>query len=548
MDLIDRYMNPKRVLGFVCLVILGVVALRFYHLYLTGYMLPDEFFYYDVIILNHEPILGRELFSTIYSLFFAGARTLPSFLLMGAAYTSTWGLGTAFLFYEIGRRLKIPSDQHSIMLLSLLFLPVYIVMLPMLLTETMGLFFALLGILFAVRYYQSGGIIDALLSSISFVAAYKIREPYLLFGLANFIGILMSHKRNWRSAIAYFVPLLLMFPMPVSLWPPRVAELTPVYAYLIQWAQWTITPFIGPTAVTLTTAVTQTSAVTHTGVAPPTVPVNPLVVGVASRVGLSTYLYGLLIGFVFGYNPVFAVIGIVSLLLGIWMAWRKRSAMSSLPPWNGLVGLGAFAASVAVLIYPASGLIPFWTSTVIRASHISLPTVFTFPRTYERIGIKRSLGVLLIVLAASSVMLPVISQALQSNLNLWNRNAGQANVLSFSYRAPYYRLYQSAKSGGKTLVLGSLSIYATVYLSMLPNVQVSGVPGSETEFKAMLAEHWDTIILYGDDTCSITAASCLAGYAQYYREILASRLYEGFTVETLWVDPDSYGLKMTPLT
>jgi len=293
-----------------------------------------------------------------------------------------------------------------------------------------------------------------------------------------------------------------------------------------------------------------TTAVTHTtGVPPPTVPENPLVAGVAPRVGLTTYLYGLLIGLVFGYNPVFAVIGAVSLLLGIGRALRKRSAMSSLPPWNGLVGLGAFATSVLVLLYPASGLIPPWTSTMIRASHASLPAVLTFPRTFERIGIKRTLGVLLIVLVAGSVMLPVMSLALQSNLNLWNPNGGQANVLSFGYREPYYRLYQSAESGGKTLVFGSpVSTYAAVYLSMLPNVHASGVPGNETEFKALLAEHWNTIILYADETCNITAASCLAGYPQYYREILASRSYQGFTVETLWVNPDSYGLKMTPLT
>ena len=230
-----KYLNCRRVLIVVCLVILAIIAFRFYHMSVTGYMLPDETYYYDTIALDHKLYENREIFSVIYLLFFGEVKTTSSLALMGAIYTSLWGIGSVFLSYRITQRLGMTDEQKSLLLVSWLLLPVFMIMLPMVTTETMALFFALVGILFILRFHQQGRWTDAFISSLAFVAAYKVREPYLLFCLANLAGVLVSSKRSVRSILAFLIPLVLVAPLGVSLWPIQFGQ--PVYAYLLRlWA------------------------------------------------------------------------------------------------------------------------------------------------------------------------------------------------------------------------------------------------------------------------------------------------------------------------
>lgn len=61
---LEKYLDPKRVLLLVCFLILAIIAIRFYHISVTGYMLPDES-YYEKTVLDHKLYEGRELFSVI---------------------------------------------------------------------------------------------------------------------------------------------------------------------------------------------------------------------------------------------------------------------------------------------------------------------------------------------------------------------------------------------------------------------------------------------------------------------------------------------------
>jgi len=141
-------------------------------------------------------------------------------------------------------------------------------------------------------------------------------------------------------------------------------------------------------------------------------------------------------------------------------------------------------------------------------------------------------------LALASTQVPQFSYTLQRSLS-----AEPVNRLSFDYRAPYFRLYQLAGESGRTLVLGLHLRGIRVYMSMLPNVIVLPVPSTEADFQKLIGKGWDTIFLY-DDWLTIKVPAMLNAYPPYYRQILVSRSYSGYVVETLWVDGESYAIRM----
>jgi hypothetical protein len=196
-----------------------------------------------------------------------------------------------------------------------------------------------------------------------------------------------------------------------------------------------------------------------------------------------------------------------------------------------------------VLIYPAAGLLPFWTSTAIRTSHVSLPTILSFRTLYRRVKPKKLVAIILLFLVVASTQIPLLATALQTNLA---RGTETINRISFDYRAPYFRLYQIAEHSGKTLVvIGSNLRGALMYLSLLPNVTLSGIPGDESGFKSLVEGHWDTIILY-DSFSTIQNPASVSFYPDYYKQVLFGTSYDGFRVVPIWIDGESYALRMVP--
>jgi len=125
--------------------------------------------------------------------------------------------------------------------------------------------------------------------------------------------------------------------------------------------------------------------------------------------------------------------------------------------------------------------------------------------------------------------------------------------LSLDYRAPYYRLYLLTKDSGKTLVFGGIHMREVrMYMAMLPNVDLvrvgrHGDPRAmnETKFKAWIQQGWDAIFLYDD---WMTIPRVLKAYPEFYSEILRSREYPGYRVEEVWIDGESYTLKMVKVS
>jgi hypothetical protein len=149
-----------------------------------------------------------------------------------------------------------------------------------------------------------------------------------------------------------------------------------------------------------------------------------------------------------------------------------------------------------------------------------------------------------------STQLGTLAAAFQTSLS-----REPVDRLTLDYRAPYYRLYLLAKSSGKTIVFGGIEMRGIrAYMAMLPNVTLvpvwaRGEPWAlnETEFKALLQQHWDSIYLY-DDWVTIKIPSWIDTYPEFYSQILRFRQYPGYTVETVWIDGESYALKMVKIS
>ncbi len=496
-------------------VVLMVIVIRYYYSFVTGYIVPDEAWYYNTFILDRQPVgTYRPVFLTIFLSFFHGVNDVWAFLLRGVLYSAVWTVGCVVLFFMILRRLKTPEKMASLLILSLPLFPVFIVFASAVLTETLALLMALLGVYFGLRYVQEGRIVSSLLSVIFFVLAYEVREPYLLFVVGNivlFLGLSLK-RRSLGSVVAYAILISLFFPIPVRVEPANLQFAQPVYTWIMNLIR---ERRYEPLALSR--------------------------FDVPIRISHPDLPRAIAVGLGYGFNPLFALFTAFSVLAVSFDLFKRRSSTDLFLALNMIWSLGAFVVSAAVILQSMSSAISIWVSSIIRTSHASLPCVAGFPSLYRRLKIKRVAAMMVILLILSSTQLSSFSSAFQRSLSI-----EPVDRLSLDYKAPYYRMYLLAKESGKTLVFGGLHMREIrMYMAMLPNVVLVAVSWQgggldEAGFRALIEHGWDAIFLY-DDWVSIKNAAI---YPQFYAEILRSRQYPGYTVETLWTDGESYALKM----
>jgi len=554
---VERFGYSKTALVASLVSVLAVISARYYYSFVTGYIVPDEAYYYNTFILDKQPIgTYREVFVSVFIFIFRDVSSVWQFFLHGFLYSVLCAIGTIVLAYKIVRRLEASDLVGGLVLVSLPLFPIFTVMAATMATEPLGLFFCLLGVYLTLRYVQGGGSVNALLSGVSFILAYKVREPYLLFAVGNLLFyllylVLLRKRRAVWGFLAYALPVSIYFPVPVG-WQPGFNFAQPVYAILtsllpqllIQLT--TITaPLITPT--TPTTPCTPTTPTTTTTptmlVIPPNV-LNPTFsVVTPGASGHPDILQAFGIGLIFGYNPLFMVFALVSIVLGLYIFLRTKSLDRLFVFLTTLIALGSFSVSILLTIATLPGAVTGWTSTIIRAAHTSLPSFIGFGPLYQRLRPKRAVGLILIMLILGSTQVPLLASTLQRSLS-----REPVDRLSLDYRAPYYRLYLLAKDSGRTLVFGGVHFRGIrIYMSMLPNVVLYPVVGEDV-FKGLLASGpWDTIFLY-DDWVTIAVPSMIDMYPPYYGEILKSRQYPGYMLEMVWVDGESYAIKMIPTT
>jgi len=512
--------------AFTVFLILGVIVTRFYYTLVTGYILPDEAWYFNNFILDKaRNLYYREVFVSIFTLFFNDVKDVHTLIIRGAIYSAIWAVGCVAVAYAIFKRLEVSQGSTALLLLSMPLFPIFIILAPTILTETMGLFFALLGVYFIISYMQNYRATYALLSSIAFLMAYKVREPYLIFLAGNFITMLLAEKKPIRSILAYAVPMALVFPIPTSIQPLQFAQ--PIYAFVVtMWTQIFHYPAPAPSPTTV-------------------VPTNPEhlfqpSISVPLQAQGAEFMRGFIVSLAYGYNPLFAIFAFVAFFTLTWSLARHRSPIKAGVGWNMLLAFLSFAISLEIVVGTLPGALTTWTSTMVRMTHTSLPVIAGFSSLYEKVKTKHMAAILLVFLVLASTQVPLLTDTLQRGLS-----REPVERLNFDYRAPYYRLYLLAKDSGRTLVLGIHMRAIRVYMSMLPNATAAYVPPTEEEFRNLLSKGWDTIFLY-DDYFTIKIPELAEAYPPYYREILLSRSYQGYEIETLWVDGESYALKMIP--
>jgi hypothetical protein len=533
---VDAAMNPfwrkvaflgrwKVSLTTTIAVVLAVIAVRYYYSFVTGFLVPDEIWYYNTFVLNRTPIGSyRPVFVAIFVLFFGGASDVWAFLLRGILYSAIWAVGCVMLFFMIFRRLRVPENMSSLLILSLPLFPIFIIFAPTILTETLGLFMVLLGVYFALRHVQEGRMVNSLFSGIFFVVAANVREPYLLFavGYVLLFLALSLRRKSPRSIFGYAIPLSLLL------------------LQFVRGGSGQLTSFISRLA---SPAAEMTPSSYSTSVGLGAWLASPVLMTLKLPPDLTA---AIIIALWYGFNPLFALFAVLSVFAVGRDLLRNRSSDLFLLALNTVWSLGAFIGPMAYFLETIVGALSGWTSSIIRTAHASLPLIVSFPRLYSRLKVRRAAGLILILLIAGSTQLGTLAEAFQRSLSL-----EPVDRLSLDYRAPYYRLYLLAKSSGKTLVFGGIEMRGVIaYMAMLPNVVLVavGVRGepwalNETEFKALLEQHWDSIYLY-DDWVTIKIPSFVDWYPEFYSQILRSREYPGYTVQTLWIDGESYALAM----
>ncbi|MDA4113900.1 MAG: glycosyltransferase family 39 protein, partial [Thaumarchaeota archaeon] len=213
-------------------VLIALILVRTYYSLVTGYLLPDESYYYDQFILDHVSVSSyRPFFHIIFLLFFQGTNSAFQLFLRGAFYSVIWAVGTVVVLYKILRVLNVSEKVAALVLLSLPLLPVFTVMAVFFVTETLGIFLALLGILFSARYFKSNKLVHILLSAVFFVLAYEAREPYLLLALGNFL-ILLLLKRQVKGLIVYALFIAIVVPVPVGFHPLEITQPISNYVFV----------------------------------------------------------------------------------------------------------------------------------------------------------------------------------------------------------------------------------------------------------------------------------------------------------------------------
>jgi len=502
-------------------IVLAVIGARYYYSFVTGYIVPDEAWYYNTFILSKAPILSyRPAFLAIFLFFFHGVNNVWTFLLRGAIYSAIWSVGCVALFFIIFRRLGETENMSSLLILSLPLFPVFIVFVPTALTETPGLFMALVGVYFGLRCVQGRRMVESLLSVLFFFLAYEVREPYLLFLAGSIVlFLLLSLKRRSVGTLAVYVVLtILVIPVPLEFDPLRFAQLYEWIVKMVLEGRY-MRPLISGFTVRM----------------PVGRPYRDLMGAVVIALG-------------YGFNPLFALFAVFSIFATTLDLFKQRSSKALFLLLTGFWSLGAFVIPTAVILQTIGGALSGWTSSIVRTTHASLPCIVGFPSLHRRLKIRRVAALIVIFVILLSTQVGAFATVFQRSLSV-----EPVDRLSLDYRAPYYRLYLLTKDSGKTLVFGGIHMREVrMYMAMLPNVDLvrvgrHGDPRAmnETKFKAWIQQGWDAIFLYDD---WMTIPRVLKAYPEFYSEILRSREYPGYRVEEVWIDGESYTLKMVKVS
>lgn len=486
-------------------ILIALIAARAYYSLVTGYILPDESFYFNLFLINGG--LGfssyRPFFHVVFDLFFYGTTSLQALILRGATFSAAWGLGCLFVFYKLLKELGLPERASSYAVLALPFFPVFSVMAVFFVTETVALFLVLCGLLFTVRFLSSRKSWQAALSALFFVFGSQTREPYMVLLLG--VPLYLAWKRiPLRPFVSYAAVASIAAPVPTRLSPLAID--TPVQRFLFDYLPSLFKAQGPPSPGSSSIPGYVFFAQNHVGIS------------TSPQVGLA-FIEGL----AFGFGPL-AILVIASLFLV-----KNRFII-----YVSVLSFLAYLVVVdfSVIFFPDATT--SWVSNIFRLSSAALPSALCLGWLFSH---KVPLKVYGSMFCLGLIVLVPLPSVLQSSQNL---AAGGVDRLSLDYRAPYYRMEQIAPPGSLIITNVGLPQMMT-FASFDRNITVVGLPANLTEFDRLVQQGWTRVYLY-DEWVSLLNPSFFTT-CQCYPAYYVGLLYGGdFT--TLWSDGESYALEV----
>lgn len=224
----------RKTLLSVLVIFAGLCAFRAYHMYVTSFIVSDEYRYVRAAIGGQlvDPTVGQRFFFTaINAIIFYALRiqTLDQFVILLPFYLFFWGGLTLILFYKLMKLLEFHPRSIALALPSAFVLVSFSLLALGFLTESVSLSLATLGVYLLLWYAKSGRFsakshMSLLAASLSFAAASFTRETYYIFllgGIFVVILVVISKRKELRfnssQNLGLLVVPILVFSVPSTI-------------------------------------------------------------------------------------------------------------------------------------------------------------------------------------------------------------------------------------------------------------------------------------------------------------------------------------------
>lgn len=558
------------------LILVALIIARTIYSLITGYILPDESFYYSLFVVQG---LGFSVYRPIlhlgYVLFFTGTHSLPELLIRGAIFCGVWALGSIILLSKILQALEIQEKPRAFVILSFVLMPVFPLMAVFFVTETMALFLALSGIYFSIQYLKQGGNKNGAIAAAMFLFASQVREPYMLF-IFGVPAVLLALRRSIKSLLGYAAVAFIALPFPTSIHPLSINqpiadiifEFLPnliisvanrfmaVNNAILNWA-WTVpgqlwaiityvphsapvgsvAPSLEGISNSLIAAIAANNPVGASGGSQPIIPAY--VFSAANTVHLTfgpSEYYAFFLGLAYGLGPILMILTFTA----FYFSFKEKSKLGFLILTVSGLGMASFFVTANFAVEYLPDALSLWLSNIIRLSSAALPAAIGLGYLYSRLEDRTILTAIGITLLLGLILLPNFANAIQSSQNI---QGGNIDRLNLNYRAPYLKMAEIAVPN--SLIITGSSGYGqmTTFASMLSNVTVLGFPANQSGFDSLISRNYSTIYLY-DSWVSLQNPDFFKQcecYPQWYVNIVLSHSYRNNSIVILWSNGESYG-------
>jgi len=527
--------NEKFVLIFVMAILSCVIIARGIYTWFTGFMTSDEALYYlsglESVRLSRVAILyeNRYIFQAIISILFLifQIKNVFGMIVFATTFSLVWTLPLPYIIKKITELFTTDRKTVIFSVLFLPFFPILTIMSATFVTEPMTLTLMMTAIYFFFKMFKHSSLHYPLLSGLLFAVAVSMREPYMVFLVVNILFVLVvtiRRKFSWKSALIFSSLAVLGMRIPLM-------ENFLSSTYLkFGFTNAIITMILKPIGEMFSVT---TSFIEIPPIIMPIMDMeSPIFLFTINKVSMG-FVWFLLSIFV-GWNPFFAIFGVIGTVLSVLRIKKERSLINVAFFLNILCGfLNFFGVAYIVQIGNVSQVQAGANAlgSCIRNSHTSLPSIISIRECISKIKVKYLYAILFCIVIAGGASIRYAFTMFQQG---WSQQ--YVERLTLDYKAPHYRLYEYVETTGKTLVFGGHNlVLPSLYLRLRPNVKLLP-PLSESEFRKVISEKWDNILIFGVRHYPMRPA--LELHFPWFLSLIDGKTE--FKLEVIWEDGESF--------